>query len=235
MPRDSWTRNQQLRAPNFSPVVQRQHLQQNPLLMHGRGRAHTSPRGWCWAGVSALRWRPTTAPCHEASEAELLEPGAGSSPEPWRRDLGSFWGSLFPPRTARAQGFPSSMPHCFFFPLAAGPCAAMTFFLLQNKGREPCVECAGSQQHAERGAHRVGAAAHAGCAVWGRARGVLPPSPPRSLCFCFAATREGPDAFPQAAERADRPGFPEATAGKGCVGARRCPGDWSCCRSRAGW
>lgn len=127
------------------------------------------------------------------------------------------------------------MPHCFFFPLAAGPCAAMTFFLLQNKGREPCVECAGSQQHAERGAHGVGSAAHAGCAVWGRARGVLPPSPPCSLCFCFAATREGPDAFPQAAERADRPGFPEATAGKGCAGARRCPGDWSCCRSRAGW
>lgn len=201
------------------------------------GEAELTPPLGAGAGLGSLpsggdpQPLPATKPLRLSCSSLVLGAAQSLGAGTW----GPF-GALCSPQGQRGlRAFPAPCPTGVFFPLAAGPCAAMTFFLLQNKGREPCVECAGSQQHAERGAHGVGSAAHAGCAVWGRARGVLPPSPPCSLCFCFAAPREGPDAFPQAAERADRPGFPEATAGKGCAGARRCPGDWSCCRSRAGW
>lgn len=71
----------------------------------------------------------------------------------------------------------------------------------------------------------VGCRQHAGCAVQCSvcSAGAASPQGSPAAPTSFAAPREGPDAIPQTAERADRTGFPEAAAGEaargvGCYG-----------------
>lgn len=98
------------------------------------------------------------------------------------------------------------------FPSFSGISRGHNFIQLQNEERAQSALCA-------RGT--AGCRQHAGRAVQCGAGAASPPGSPAAPTF-FAAPREGPDAIPQTAERADSAGFPEAAAGK----AARVGGGW---------